>query len=307
MNPDRILVGECRGPETMAMLWSFATGHAGMTSVHGESAEHALQNLVRFALVGAPIDAEQAIDWVREVDLVVHCDRPRSFGAGERRFLPRRIDEIVEVAGVEGRRLTLNPLFEGPAPSPLARKRTRIPGRARTGRLPCRVMTRLAPVLIAFLVAITVGCDGGNDEVATQPPPATTTPEKGTATLERAARSALTENRRLGLCALEQPIPVGRALDPTALASLRAAAQNRRSRGIRVRMLENRREILSLRLDPSYARATAIVLDRQRVQPSRRNGRPLGRAAMLNERARYELRRLGQSDRFVVWRVVLLQ
>jgi hypothetical protein len=72
-------------------------------------------------------------------------------------------------------------------------------------------------------------------------------------------------------------------------------------------MLENRREILSLRLDPSYVRATAIVLDRQRVQPSRRNGRPLGRAATLNERARYELRRLGESDRFVVWRVLLLR
>ena len=114
MNPDRILVGECRGPETMAMLWSFATGHAGMTSVHGESAEHALQNLVRFALSsGARIEAEQALDWVRDVDLVVHCDRPRSFGAGERHFLSRRIDEIAEVAGVEGRRLTLNPLFEG--------------------------------------------------------------------------------------------------------------------------------------------------------------------------------------------------
>jgi pilus assembly protein CpaF len=117
MNPDRILVGECRGPETMAMLWSFATGHAGMTSVHGESAEHALQNLVRFALTsGARIDAEQALDWLREVDLVVHCDRPRSFRAGERRFLPRRIDEIAEVAGVEGKRLTLNPLFEGAGP-----------------------------------------------------------------------------------------------------------------------------------------------------------------------------------------------
>jgi pilus assembly protein CpaF len=114
MNPDRILVGECRGPETMAMLWSFATGHAGMTSVHGESAEHALRNLVRFALTsGARVEAEQALDWVRDVDLVVHCDRPRSFTGGERRFLPRRIDEIVEVAGVEGRRLTLNPLFEG--------------------------------------------------------------------------------------------------------------------------------------------------------------------------------------------------
>jgi pilus assembly protein CpaF len=117
MNPDRILVGECRGPETMAMLWSFATGHAGMTSVHGESAEHALQNLVRFALTsGARIEAEQALDWLREVDLVVHCDRPRSFRAGERRFLPRRIDEIAEVAGVEGNRLTLNPLFDGAGP-----------------------------------------------------------------------------------------------------------------------------------------------------------------------------------------------
>jgi pilus assembly protein CpaF len=113
MNPDRILVGECRGPETMAMLWAFATGHAGMTSVHGESAEHALRNLVRFALTsGARIEAEQALDWLREIDVVIHCDRPRSFDGGERRFLPRRIDEIVEVAGVEGSRLTLNPLFD---------------------------------------------------------------------------------------------------------------------------------------------------------------------------------------------------
>lgn len=114
MNPDRIIVGECRGPETMAMLWAFATGHAGMTSVHGESAEHALANLARFALTsGENIDNEQALDWLREIDVVVHCDRPRSFGSGERHFLPRRIDQIVEVSGVEGRRLTLNPLFDG--------------------------------------------------------------------------------------------------------------------------------------------------------------------------------------------------
>jgi len=117
MNPDRILVGECRGPETMAMLWAFATGHAGMTSVHGESAEHALRNLVRFALTsGARVEAEQALDWLREIDIVIHCDRPRSFDGGERRFLPRRVDEIVEVAGVEGSRLTLNPLFDGVGP-----------------------------------------------------------------------------------------------------------------------------------------------------------------------------------------------
>jgi pilus assembly protein CpaF len=114
MNPDRIIVGECRGAETMAMLWAFATGHAGMTSVHGESCDHALRNLARFALTsGARIEAEQALDWLREIDIVVHCDRPRTFEQGERRLLPRLIDEIVEVQGVEGHRLTLNPLFSG--------------------------------------------------------------------------------------------------------------------------------------------------------------------------------------------------
>jgi len=172
------------------------------------------------------------------------------------------------------------------------------------------MMRRLGPLLIALLVAIASGCNGGNDEAATEPPPTTTTSETGKAALERAVRSAVTENRRLSVFVLwNNRIPpwAERSTRGPALASLRSAAQNRRTRGIRVRMLESRREILSLRLDPSYARATVIVRDRQRVQPSRRNGRPLGRAAMLNERARYELRRLGKSDRFVVWRVVLLR
>jgi pilus assembly protein CpaF len=114
MNPDRIVVGECRGPETMATLWAFATGHAGMTSVHGESAEHALRNLVRFALTsGAHVDPQQALDWLRDIDLVIHCDRPRTFRDGERAYLPRQIDQIVELTGIEGNTPTLNPLFEG--------------------------------------------------------------------------------------------------------------------------------------------------------------------------------------------------
>jgi pilus assembly protein CpaF len=114
MNPRRIIVGECRGPETMAMLWALATGHAGMTSVHGESAEHALNNLVRFALTsGENIESDQAREWLREIDIVIHCDRPRSHGPGNQHFLPRRIDQIVEVAGVEGHNMTLNPLFNG--------------------------------------------------------------------------------------------------------------------------------------------------------------------------------------------------
>ena len=114
LNPSRIIVGECRGPETMAMLWAFATGHAGMTSVHGETADHGLRNLARFALTaGAHITTEQALDWLREIDVVIHCARPTTYQDGEQRFLPRQVDEIVEVQGVEGNRLTVNPLFEG--------------------------------------------------------------------------------------------------------------------------------------------------------------------------------------------------
>jgi pilus assembly protein CpaF len=117
MNPDRIIVGECRGPETEPTLWAFASGHSGMTSVHGESAEHALRNLVRFALTsGHRIDSQQAVDWLRDIDLVVHCDRPRTYRNGERSYLPRRVDQIVELTGIEGTTPTLNPLFDGTGP-----------------------------------------------------------------------------------------------------------------------------------------------------------------------------------------------
>jgi pilus assembly protein CpaF len=118
MNPDRIIVGECRGPETMAMLWALATGHPGMTSVHGHSAEHALTNLTRFALTsGARIEPTQALDWLRDIDIVVHCDRPRTHHDTERRYQPRRIDQIAEITGIEGRKPTLNPLYHGAGPT----------------------------------------------------------------------------------------------------------------------------------------------------------------------------------------------
>jgi hypothetical protein len=172
------------------------------------------------------------------------------------------------------------------------------------------MMRRLAPILILVLVALLAGCDGGNEEASTQPPPTTTSSENGKAALERAVRTALSENRRLSVYVLwNNQIPrwAQRSTRGPALASLRAAAVNRRKQGVRVRMLSNQRQIISFQLDPSYARATVIVRDRQRVQPSRRNGTPIGRATKLNERARYELRRVEGSDRFIVWRVALLR
>ena len=122
-----------------------------------------------------------------------------------------RSSEIVEVAGVEGRGLTLNPKAAARAPRWLGSGPRLWTSSNRRASMSGDDATR-THVLIAFLVAITVGCDGGNDGVATQPPPATTTPEKGAATLEQAARSALTENRRLSVYVWNSRIPVGRAL-----------------------------------------------------------------------------------------------
>jgi hypothetical protein len=129
------------------------------------------------------------------------------------------------------------------------------------------------------------------------------------AALLRAARSALVANHRVSVRVLwtnRVPESARASTGGPALSSLRAAATTRRARGIRVRMLKDEHRVVSLHLDPSYAQARAIVVDRQLVQPSRVDGRPRGHTVRLVERARYELRRVGGSQRFVVWKVVVL-
>jgi hypothetical protein len=170
------------------------------------------------------------------------------------------------------------------------------------------MMRRLAPILIVSLVALLAGCDGGNDEASTQPPPATTAPESSDAALKQAVRTALNQNRRLSVYVLWNnriPTWAERSTRGPALAALRAAAADRRTRGIRVRLLSDRFQVLSIRLDPSYAQATATARGRQRVRPYV-NGKPRARTVELNEKARIELRRVGRSNRFVVWRVQIL-
>jgi hypothetical protein len=170
------------------------------------------------------------------------------------------------------------------------------------------MMRRLGPVLIALLVAIGAGCDGGNGEVETQPPTTTTTSETGRAALERSVRQALRENNRLsGYVLWSNRIPgwATRSTRGPALAALRRSAADRRERGIRVRTLTSRLEITSIDLDPSFTSATAVVRSIQRVRPFE-GGKPSGRAVKLDERARVELRRLGASERFVVWKLSAL-
>jgi hypothetical protein len=167
---------------------------------------------------------------------------------------------------------------------------------------------RLGAVLIALLLAIASGCDGGEGEVATQPPPTTTSPETDEAALENAVRRALQMNDRLSGHVLwfnRLPAWGTRSTRGPALATLRQSAADRRARGIRIRTLSSRLQITTIELDPSYTKATAVVRSIQRLRPYR-GGKPIGRAIGLDERANVELRRVGSSGRFVVWRVRVL-
>ena len=102
MRPDRIVVGEVRGAETLDMLAALNTGHEGsLTTVHANAPEDALRRLETLALmagVGLPHAA------VREqvasaLDLVVHQVRLPS---GARRV--ESVAEVVRVAGGAGAR-----------------------------------------------------------------------------------------------------------------------------------------------------------------------------------------------------------
>jgi pilus assembly protein CpaF len=78
MRPDRLVVGEVRGPEVVDMLATLNTGHdGGMTTLHANTAADVLPRLAALAgpagLIGAALDAQVAA----AVDVVVHVVRGR--------------------------------------------------------------------------------------------------------------------------------------------------------------------------------------------------------------------------------------
>jgi type IV secretion system protein VirB11 len=91
LRPDRIIVGEVRGPEALDMLKAWNTGHpGGVTTVHANSAEaglYRLEQLVQEAVVTVPRDLI-----AEAIDLVV-------FLAG--RGISRRVESVLEIAGVD--------------------------------------------------------------------------------------------------------------------------------------------------------------------------------------------------------------
>lgn len=81
MRPDRIIIGEVRGPEALDLLQALNTGHRGsMTTVHANSPLDALSRLETMALtagVGLPSHAVRE-QIGRAVDVLVHMERSSS-------------------------------------------------------------------------------------------------------------------------------------------------------------------------------------------------------------------------------------
>jgi pilus assembly protein CpaF len=97
MRPDRIVIGEVRGPEALDLLTALNTGHDGaLSTVHANSPADALSRLETLALmagVGLP-HAAVAEQVQRGIDLVVHLDR-RADGA-------RVVTDVAEVVRAAG-------------------------------------------------------------------------------------------------------------------------------------------------------------------------------------------------------------
>jgi pilus assembly protein CpaF len=106
MRPDRIVVGEVRGAETLDMLQAMNTGHDGsITTVHSNGPRDTLSRIETMTMMAG---MELPIRAIREqvasaLDLIVHLSRLRDG--------TRRVTHISEVMGMEGEIIVLQDLY----------------------------------------------------------------------------------------------------------------------------------------------------------------------------------------------------
>src|SRR5437016_2290314 len=106
MRPDRIIVGEARGPEALDMLQAMNTGHDGsMTTMHANSPRdcfHRIETMVLMANVGLtePVIRQQAAS---AIQLVVQMERFRDG--------TRKVSSVSEVVGANDESVTIEEIY----------------------------------------------------------------------------------------------------------------------------------------------------------------------------------------------------
>lgn len=105
MRPDRIIVGEVRGPEAFDMLQCMNTGHDGsMCTGHANSARDMLSRLENMILMGMELPLTAIRQQIASgIDILVHLGRLRDKS--------RRVMEVWEILGVSDGEYQLSPLY----------------------------------------------------------------------------------------------------------------------------------------------------------------------------------------------------
>jgi pilus assembly protein CpaF len=106
MRPERIIIGECRGPETLDMLQAMNTGHEGsLTTVHANSPRDAIariETMIMMAGFELPIKAmRQQI--ASAVDLMVQANRLQGG--------PRKVTHVTEIVGMEQDTIVMQDIY----------------------------------------------------------------------------------------------------------------------------------------------------------------------------------------------------
>lgn len=105
MRPERIIVGECRGAETLDMLQAMNTGHDGSLSTgHANSCRDMLSRMETMVLMGMELPLPAIRGQIASgIDILVHLGRLRDKS--------RKVLHIAEVAGMENGEIKLHELF----------------------------------------------------------------------------------------------------------------------------------------------------------------------------------------------------
>jgi len=106
MRPDRLIVGEVRGPEALDMLQAMNTGHDGsMTTLHANKPRDAvarIETLVLMAGYDLPLRAIRA-QIASAINVIVHLERLRDG--------TRKVVQISELVGMEEEVITMQDVF----------------------------------------------------------------------------------------------------------------------------------------------------------------------------------------------------
>jgi len=106
MRPERIIVGECRGGETLDMLQAMNTGHDGsMTTIHANTPRDAVSRIETMCLMAGMDLPARAIR--EQIASAIHVFVQQS----RLKDGSRKVTQITEVAGMEGDVVVLQDIF----------------------------------------------------------------------------------------------------------------------------------------------------------------------------------------------------